>query len=141
MPGLRDGALPDPQAIAARKTSRQIALAAAGAALDAKAEQPLILDLRKVSYSFDFFFLCSAGSDRQIRAVVDHIEEALEESGFRAVHREGDPEGGWVLLDFGSVVCHIFMPEVREYYALERLWGDAPRLRPGKKASHANALK
>lgn len=100
----------------------------AGAALDAKAEKLLILDLRRISYSFDFFFLCSAESDRRIQAVVDHIEEALEKSGVRTSHREGQPEGGWVLLDFGSVVGHIFTPEVREYYALERLWADAPRV-------------
>ena len=111
----------------------------AGAALGAKAEELLILDLRKISYSFDFFFLCSAGSDRRIQTVVDHIEEALRGNGVRAVHREGNPEGGWVLLDFGSVVGHVFMPEVREYYALERLWADAPRVSAGKRAPHASA--
>ena len=96
--------------------------------MGAKAEELLILDLRKISYSFDFFFLCSAGSDRRIQAVVDHIEEALDGGGVRTVHREGSPESGWLLLDFGSVVGHIFTPEVREYYALERLWADAPRV-------------
>ena len=113
----------------------------AGAALGAKAEDILILDLRKVSYSFDFFFICSAGSDRRIQAVVDHINEALDEGGVRTVHREGHPEGGWVLLDFGSVVGHVFTPEVREYYALERLWADAPHISPGKRASHAKVSK
>lgn len=113
----------------------------AGAALGAKAEGILILDLRKVSYNFDFFFICSAGSDRRIQAVVDHIDEALGDGGVRAIHREGNPEGGWVLLDFGSVVGHVFTPEVREYYALERLWADAPRVSAGKLAPHANASK
>lgn len=113
----------------------------AGAALGAKAEDILILDLRKVSYSFDFFFLCSAGSDRRIQTVVEHIEETLGKSGLRRVHREGHPEGGWVLLDFGSVVGHVFTPEVREYYALERLWADAPHVSPAKRAPHAKASK
>lgn len=109
----------------------------AGAALGAKAENLLILDLRKISYSFDFFFLCSAGSDRRIQAVADHIEEGLGESDIRAIHREGHPEGGWVLLDFGAVVGHIFTPEVREYYGLERLWADAPRV-SARKPAHAS---
>lgn len=113
----------------------------AGAALGAKAENLLILDLRKISYSFDFFFLCSAESDRRIQAVVDHIEEALDQSGVRTIHREGQPEGGWVLLDIGSVVGHVFTPEVREYYALERLWADAPRISAGRRSPHAHALK
>ncbi len=100
--------------------------------MDAKAEDLLVLDLRKISYSFDYFFICSAGSDRQIQAVVDHMREALEENGVRTVHREGNPEGGWVLVDSGSVVGHVFIPETREYYGLERLWADAPRVRVPK---------
>lgn len=111
----------------------------AGGALDAKAEELLILDLRKISYSFDYFFICNAGSNRQLQAVVDHMQEALEENGVRTIHREGSPEGGWVLLDSGSVVGHVFTPEIREYYGLERLWADAPRVRPAK--SSARTLK
>ena len=107
----------------------------AGGALDAKAEDLLILDLRKISYSFDYFFICSAGSGRQVQAVVDHMQEAVAENGAGAAHKEGDPEGGWVLVDSGSVVGHVFTPEIREYYGLERLWADAPRVRlPGPTA-------
>ena len=108
----------------------------AQAASKAMAEGPIILDLRKLSYSFDFFFLCSAESDRRIQAVADHIEEELQEEGVRPKHREGLPDGGWMLLDYGAVVAHLFSPEARDFYRLERLWSDAPRLRVS--ANHAH---
>ena len=104
----------------------------ARAALDAQADEPMILDLRKVSYSFDFFLICSATSDRRIQTVAEEIEEKLTQEGARSLHREGQPEGGWLLMDFGSVVGHVFSPEAREFYKLERLWADAPRLRVPK---------
>ena len=109
-------------------------MAMAHAALDAKAEELVILDLRKLTFSFDFFFLCSAASDRRIKTVADHVEEALFRKGHKPRHVEGQPEGGWFLMDFGPVVAHIFSPEARRYYELERLWADAPRLRVPKSA-------
>ena len=105
----------------------------AQAALDAKAEELLVLDLRKLSFSFDFFLICSAGSDRRIQTVVDTIQERLSEKGMNSVHLEGQPDGGWLLLDFRSVVAHVFSPEARQFYKLERLWADAPRVRLPKK--------
>lgn len=128
---MRDGDVPDPQAIALR-TSRQTALAMAHAALKAKAEDPVILDLRKLSYSFDFFLICSAESDRRIQTVAQHIQEALCNGAERFLHREGVPGGGWLLLDFGPVVGHVFSPEARQFYQLERMWADAPRVRVPK---------
>ena len=104
----------------------------AHAALDAKAEELILLDLRKISFSFEFFLICSAASDRRIRTVVEKIEENLSEKGERPLHQEGRPEGGWMLLDFGSVVAHVFAPEARQFYQLERLWADAPRVRVPK---------
>jgi ribosome-associated protein len=101
----------------------------ARAALNAKAEDMVILDLRKLSYSFDFFLLCSASSDRRIETVADHILEALSQADLKPAHREGRPDGGWLLLDFGPVVAHVFSPEAREFYKLERLWADAPQVR------------
>ena len=128
VPGLRDGALSDPQAIALR-TSRQVVLAMAQAALEVKAEELLVLDLRKLSFSFDFFLLCNAASGRRIQTVAETIQEKLSEREVNSVHREGQPESGWLLLDFGSVIAHIFSPEARQFYRLERLWADAPRVR------------
>jgi ribosome-associated protein len=100
----------------------------AHAALEAKAEEPSILDLRKLSFSFDFFLLCTAESDRRTQAVADHIEEELRQDALRPLHREGETRSGWFLLDYGSVVAHIFSPEARQFYELERMWADAPHL-------------
>lgn len=101
----------------------------ARAALDAQADGLVILDLRKLSFSFDFFLICSASSHRRIQTVAEEMEEKLSEEGTRSLHKEGRPEGGWMLLDFGFVVGHVFSPDAREFYTLERLWADAPRLR------------
>lgn len=100
----------------------------ASAALSAKADDVVILDLRKVSFSFDFFVLFSAPSDRRLQTIAEHIEEELASRGIRAWHEEGRPEGGWILLDYRQVIAHIFDPEVRRFYDLERLWADAPRV-------------
>ncbi len=102
-------------------------------ALDAKAEDVVILDLRKLSFSFDFFVLANASSGRRIVTVAEDIEEELSSRGVRPGHVEGQREGNWVLLDYGPVVAHIFAPEVRQFYRLERLWADAPRLSIPKK--------
>ena len=103
--------------------------------MDAKAEDVVILDLRKLSYSFEFFVLCSATSDRHLQTVVEDIEELFSGNGSRAGrhHKEGRPEGGWMLLDHGQVVAHVFLPDTREFYRLERLWSDAPHLSVPKK--------
>ena len=105
----------------------------ARSALEAKAEDLVILDLRKLSFNFDFFFLCSASSDRRIQTVASRIGEVLSKGGWEPAHREGKSEGGWLLLDFGSVVGHVFSPQAREFYRLERLWADAPRVRIPKR--------
>ncbi len=107
-------------------------------ALDAKAENPVILDLRKLSFSFDFFVILSAASDRRVQTITDEIREKLSNHGMKPPRREGSPEGGWVLLDDGAVVAHIFTPELREFYGLERLWADAPHVSVPKKRGNHN---
>lgn len=109
------------------------------AAADSKADDVVILDLRKLSFSFDFFVLCSSSSDRRIQGIADDIEEELSKNGSSTGHREGSPEGGWVLLDHGPVVGHLFSHELREFYGLERLWADAPRLSIPKHRRHPAA--
>lgn len=104
----------------------------AQAALNAKAEELVLLDLRKLSFSFDFFLICSAGSDRRLQTVVEEMREALSGNGSRSPRTEGQPDGGWMLVDSGSVVGHVFSPEARRFYQLERLWADAPRVRVPK---------
>lgn len=76
----------------------------------------------------DFFVICSAESEPQIRAIIDATEESLSKEGARPLGVEGREAGSWVLVDFNDVILHIFRKETREFYDLDRLWGDAPRL-------------
>lgn len=109
-------------------TSRHKALQIAAAALDSKADALTVLDLRKISATFEYFVIGSATSPRRAQAIADAIEAQLKPLGARLWHQEGYGDGDWILLDYGSVVAHIFTPELRTFYQLERLWGDAPRL-------------
>lgn len=97
-------------------------------ALEKKAEGLMVLDLQGISTVADFFLLASARSITQLKTIVEAVEAALETQGVRIRHAEGLPESGWLLLDYGDVIVHIFMEETRAFYALERLWGDAPVL-------------
>lgn len=91
-----------------------------------KAEDIVLLDLRPDTVIADFFVICTGNSDRQIRALVEHVKTAIrEEYDRKAYSTEGTPESGWQLLDYGDVVVHIFLEEVREYYDLEGLWHQA----------------
>ena len=85
--------------------------------------------MRKVSNFTDYFVIASGGSDRQVRAISQGIEEALEKKGLSVRHKEGYKEAAWLLLDCRDVVAHIFYHQMREFYLLERLWSDAPRVR------------
>lgn len=105
-----------------------LASAAAKAALDKKAENVLILDVRGLTSYADFFVVASGSSDRQVQAIADSIEDGLKKSGERPIGVEGQQNGHWVLLDYGDVVCHVFYDEARLHYDLEGLWADAPRI-------------
>jgi ribosome-associated protein len=84
-----------------------------------------MLDLRSVSLIADYFVLCDGQSARQLGAIADGIVRSLKDLGQRPLRVEGRPESGWVLVDFGAVIVHIFSPELRAYYALEKLWQNA----------------
>ena len=88
----------------------------------------VMLDLRQVAPFADYFIIMSADSGRQIEALEEDISKALKDLKISRFHREGTPNSGWVLLDFSDVVIHIFSPEEREFYALERLWSHAPQV-------------
>lgn len=103
----------------------QLARAAVDAAADKKASDVLLLDIREVTAFADYFVICSGSNRRQLQAIADAIDEHLSAQGARLLHREGDAESGWLLLDFGDVIVHILGPKEREYYDLERLWSDA----------------
>jgi ribosome-associated protein len=108
----------------------QFAVRAADAADDKKATDLEILEVADVLAVVDLFLLVTTGSDRQLKAVAEAIEERARDEGRKPLRREGKPDSGWVLLDFGDVVCHLFSGEQRDFYSLERLWADAPRIDP-----------
>ncbi len=104
----------------------ELGLAAAQAAADKLATDVLLIDVSEQLVITDVFLLASAPNDRQVKAVVDEIEERLRALGAKPVRREGAEEARWVLLDFAEVVVHVQHQEERVFYALERLWGDCP---------------
>jgi ribosome-associated protein len=102
---------------------------AAEAASDKKAADVLVLDVASTLVITDFFVIASGGTDRQVKAIADAVEDRLrEEGGIKPIGREGERELKWVLLDYGDLVVHVFQPETREFYRLEKLWADAPRV-------------
>jgi ribosome-associated protein len=116
--------------------SRAIALVATEAARDKQAADVVVLDVAELLSITDYFVICSASSDRQIKTVIQAVEERVRRDlDLRPVRREGEGDAGWWLLDYVDVVVHVFGEEERAYYDLERLWRDAPR--PGWAAESA----
>ena len=97
-------------------------------ALERKAHDVLVLDLKGISSATDFFVIASGTSDIQVKAIADHILEELRGTGQKPAHVEGLSTGRWVLMDYIDFVVHVFPPQARDFYQLETLWGDAPRL-------------
>ena len=95
-------------------------------AVDRKGQEIMLLDLRGLSNSTDYFLLVNGTSDTHVRAIADHIIDELRKEGMKADHIEGLRTGRWVLIDFIDFVIHVFHPTARDFYQLERLWGDAP---------------
>jgi len=98
------------------------------ALLDRKAVEPLVLDLRELSAATDYFVIVSGTSDAHVRGMAEHLMTALAPHGIAPHHVEGLTQGRWVLLDYVDFIVHVFHPELRAFYQLERLWGDAPVL-------------
>jgi len=98
------------------------------AAEDKKATDIIALDLRKAAGFTDFFVICSGSNPRQIRAIADSVMAALAEDGVKPAHVEGYERSEWVLVDYFDFIVHIFAPETRLFYGLERLWGNAERV-------------
>jgi ribosome-associated protein len=123
--------------------SERLAAAIAGYADDKKAQSIVELDLRGVIDYTDYFVICSGGTDRQVKAIVDGIHVGCKaEHAIMPSRVEGLPGSQWVLMDYLDVVVHVFVPEVREFYALERLWGEVPARELGVRelvASHGLA--
>jgi len=98
------------------------------AALDKKATDVLVLDLRQTPAFTDYFVLCSGQHPRQVRAIADAVEEALRAVKVRPSHIEGYDRAEWILMDFFNFIVHVFVPQTRQFYSLERLWGNAERI-------------
>ncbi len=109
-------------------TGETLARLCAGAALDKKAADPVVLDLRGLTSIADWFVIVSATSDRHLQTVAENVVEAVEKMGRRPMGKEGLGGGRWALVDLGEVVVHVFHQQAREYYDLERIWTDAPHL-------------
>ena len=108
--------------------SRTKSLLSVRAAIEKKATELVLLEMRRVSSYTDHFLICSGKSDRQVQAIAQRIAEALGELGIRPLGLEGMSEGKWVLMDYGDLVIHVFLERIRQFYDLEGLWIDAPRI-------------
>ena len=106
----------------------ELAMTAAQAAADKKAQDIVVIDVSEQLYITDAFVIASASNERQVLAIVDAVEEALRELGAKPLRREGTQEARWVLLDYADIVVHIQHAEQRLYYQLERLWRDCPTI-------------
>ena len=95
------------------------------AALDKKAEQTVVLDLTRASAFTDFFVICTGTNKRQVQAIADAVQEAIAKKGGKPALVEGYERGEWILIDYFDFIVHVFMPQTRDFYALEKLWGDA----------------
>lgn len=96
--------------------------------MDKKAEGVVVINISKLSSIADYLLICSAASDRQVQAIADSIEDGLKKKKIRPLSTEGIREGHWALIDYGDVIAHIFLEPVREFYNLEGLWPEAPRI-------------
>jgi ribosome-associated protein len=111
-----------------------LGVAAAAAADERGATDPVLLEVADVLVVADLFLVVSVSNDRLLGAVAQAIEDGLHQQGRKALRREGVPSSGWMLVDFGDLVCHVLHTEQREFYALERLWADVPHRDPASGA-------
>lgn len=122
-------------------TPLELARIAAIAADEKKATDIKLLDLSSLSDVCDYFLICTAANARMLSSVIDEIEEKVKKNtGLGPLSHEGRAGASWVLLDYGTVVVHAFLPETRDYYRLERLWGDAPEVDLGFEAEEAETV-
>lgn len=127
MPSERDHAIPGEQVLKVEDLTDEVSRAADLAA-DRKGRDVTVLDLRGLSTATDFFVVATGTSDIHVRSIADHIIEELKKESVRPSHVEGLQGGRWILIDYIDFVVHVFHPAARDFYELERLWGDAPLL-------------
>jgi len=105
--------------------SIELARKIVNAIADKKGSDIILLDLRSISLLADYFVICSGESERQVKAIAGEVAEKIKEEGIRPLHIEGESSSGWLLVDYGSVIVHVFAPVMRGYYQLGKLWSDA----------------
>ncbi|MFG6114262.1 ribosome silencing factor [Halobacillus sp. MO56] len=108
--------------------SKELMKLAAQACDDKRAEDIVVLDMAEVSLIADYFLICEGSNERQVQAIAREVKEKAEEAGLSVTRIEGFEQARWILVDLNGVICHIFHKDERNYYNLERLWGDAPTL-------------
>jgi ribosome-associated protein len=99
--------------------------------LDRKAKDLVVLKVKDSSSFTDFFVICSGTSDRQVKAIADHVAEKLKKAGILPLGIEGGNAGNWILMDYGDVIIHVFYEPTRDFYDIERLWSDVPSMAVG----------
>ncbi len=109
-------------------STRQKTLLAINAALEKKAKNIVILNIKNITSFADYTIVCSGTSDRQVQSIASFIEENMKKAGTLPLGIEGEKGGRWVLMDYADVVVHVFYEPVREFYDIERLWSDAPKM-------------
>ncbi len=107
--------------------TKKIARLIASAAEEIQAVDLVVLNLKKLTSFTDYFIICSGRSERQVQSIADSVDEVVRKNKLKVLGMEGYETGQWVLVDCGDVVVHIFHQDIREYYALEKLWSDAPK--------------
>ena len=119
--------------------SRQLAFLIQDACEGKKGIDPLVIDVRKLTDIADYFVLVHGTSDRHVRTIADGIIESLEKSRVKPIHQEGMKEAKWILVDYGTIMVHVFYYETRNFYNLERLWGDGKIVK--RRQKHAKSVK
>lgn len=108
--------------------SKELLHIVAKACDDKRAQNVIALDMKEISFIADYFLICEGSNERQVQAIAKGINDAVSEKGLNIARMEGLDHARWVLVDLGSIVCHVFHKDERSYYNLERLWGDAPQV-------------
>ncbi len=109
-------------------STRQKILLAVNAALEKKAKNLVILNIRNITSFADYTIICSGTSDRQVQSITSSIEDCMKKEGILPLGIEGEKGSRWVLMDYADIVVHVFYEPVREFYDIERLWSDAPKM-------------
>lgn len=122
-----------------KKSSRQHAIASARICDDKKAFEIVLMDVRKLTYIADFFVICTVQNERQAWAIAGELETAMKREGRRVLNASPGRQYGWIIMDFGDIVAHVFTSELRKFYDIESLWADAPKIAWEKKQKAATS--